>query len=278
MRKSRENRPQVHLEELEARLTLDVTLGQSASALIVPPPQGTSSLSSVSLDLPNAADANGSLAGAPFGVGDLAQDASYLHAVGSIFSDSDELDKIFHSAAQPLLAQAEGRSSDDADAVWKFVSNYCKKAIHNDELKYGSLVDHEDLVHQVYVDWREQVGSESPQLANLMNKDSTERQALRKTVRRVLDHARYEFSKQRRMVEFSDQPAPINSAEQDWVELQLDWSSGRLQLGPREKQMLQLRREGKTFEEIGAEMGLLKQRVSEMYNATLSSLQQAYAN
>jgi hypothetical protein len=277
VRKSREKRPLVHLEELEARLTPDVTLGQSAPALIAPPEQG-SSLSSVSFDLPNPIDANGSLAGAPAGVGDLAQDASYLQAVGSIFSDSDELDKIFHSAAQPLLAQAKGTSSDGADAVWRFISNYCKKAIHNDELKYGSLVDHEDLVHQVYVEWREQVGNDSASLANLTNKDSTERQVLRKTVRRVLDHARYESSKQRRMVEFSDQPAPVNSADQDWIELQLDWSSGRLQLGPREKQMLQMRREGKTFEEIGAEMGLIKQRVSEMYNAALSSLQQVYAN
>src|SRR5205807_915044 len=149
--------------------------------------------------------------------------------------------------------------------------------ISNDELKYGALPDHEDLVHQIYVEWREQVGSWNRDLTDLLNKDSAERQVLRKTVRRVLDRARYESTKQRRLVEFIDQPAPTKPEDQDWIDLQIDWTSNSMQLSPREIQMLALRREGKTFEEIGSEMGLLKQRVAEMYNSAFSSLQDLYA-
>jgi hypothetical protein len=42
--------------------------------------------------------------------------------------------------------------------------------------------------------------------------------------------------------------------------------------------MLELRREGKTFEEIGSEMGLVKQRVSEIFNSAIGLLQDVYAD
>ena len=271
----KKKRPAVQIEQLETRVTPDITFGQSASALIqFAPAAGTIGGESVTLSKPPlTADLSRSLGA---NASPLSPDTSYLQALGRIFSDSDELERIFRPDGSTLTAES-GDPSTDALSASRYVMNYSKKAISNDEAKYGPLGDHEDLAHQIYVEWLQQAGNGNSDLARLMNKDSVERQVLRKTVRRVLDHARYEVSKQRRMVELVDQPAPANQAEQDWIDMQIDAASGSLQLDPRERQLLELRREGKTLEEIGLEMGLIKQRVSEMYNSALNSLQDLYS-
>jgi RNA polymerase sigma factor (sigma-70 family) len=270
VRKLKDKRPIVQVEELETRVTPDVSLGHSA-ALVSPLATGGALASEpiIQLTPPSA------LSGVP-SVGDSAQDASYLHALGAIFSNVDELDRILNRQAPS--DDSSDASPSSADAVWRFVSNYTKKAIHNDESKYGPVADHEDLVHQVYVEWREQVGNGSGYRNELLNKESAQRQVLRKTVRRVLDRARYDAGKQRQVLPFVDQAAPARKTEEEWRDVQIDLSSTRLPLGPREKQLLELRREGMTLEEIGLEMGLVKQRVSEMYTSALTSLQAIYSN
>src|SRR5207253_9526555 len=142
-----------------------------------------------------------------------------------------------------------------------------RKAIHNDDAKYGTLWEYEDLVHQIYLEWRQQIAAQNGELNHLLDRNSAERQALRKTVRRVLDHARYESAKERRLTELNDAPAPSKVEEEDWLDLRIDWNSNGALLSAQSRKMLELRREGKTFEEIGADMGLAKQRVSEMYNS-----------
>ena len=72
-------------------------------------------------------------------------------------------------------------------------------------------------------------------------------------------------------------PAPVKPTEQDWIDMQVDWASGAGRLGPRERQLLELRGQGKTFEEIGSELGLAKQRVCELLNAAIDRLQELYS-
>jgi RNA polymerase sigma factor (sigma-70 family) len=274
----------MQVEQLEARVTPDVTL-KPAAALVQPVPKGTEVVHSQE-ELPRPSLTAG-LAGDPASNGGhLSQDASYLQAIGRIFSNSHELERIFHPSSQRLTVDdhsafapgARVTSADAGLAAWRFLSNYSKKAISNDEARYGSLPDHEDLIHQVYVEWLQQIRDDNGDLSRVTNTDSAERQVLRKTVRRVLDHARYEYAKQRRMAELTDQPAPSNDAEQEWIDMQIDAVTGTLQLGVGQRRLLELRRQGKTFEEIGSEMGLVKQRVSEIYNSAIDSLREVYAN
>jgi RNA polymerase sigma factor (sigma-70 family) len=274
----------IQVEQLEARVTPDVSFGKPVAALVQPPSNSAGSARSQPADLSKPSVTDSLPGDSAANGGHLAQDASYLQAVGRIFSNTDELERIFRSGSQPLpgaesafAGQAVNAARDAGLAAWRFLSNYSKKAISNDEARYGSLSDREDLIHQIYVEWLQQVKDDNGDLSRVMKIDSAERQVLRKTVRRVLDHARYEHTKQRRMVELIDQAAPSNAAEQEWLDMQIDTSTGTLQLGSRERRMLELRREGRTFEEIGLEMGLLKQRVSEMYSSAISSLQDLYA-
>src|SRR5262249_39603250 len=157
----------VQVEELETRVTPDVSLGHSA-ALVSPPATGGALASEpvVLLTPPSALTGTAS-------VRESFQDASYLDALGAIFSNVDELDRILNR--QTPSDDSSDASPSSADAVWRFVSNYTKKAIHNDESKYGPVTDHEDVVHQVYVEWREQVGDRSGYYNELLNKESAQR-------------------------------------------------------------------------------------------------------
>jgi hypothetical protein len=234
----------LRIERLEARETPDVSLCPAA----YPAPPLTAQL---------AGPADGFPAGQP-------ESPLSLPALETIFSSPAEMEKLLGPSAEP----PEG---------WQFLSNYARKAIRNEELHYGALPDHDDILQQIYVEWREQVGPGDSSLAGLLHRDSAGRQVLRKAVRRVLDHARYEQTRRKRVLELHDQPAPVRPAAQDWADVRLDWSLGVGGLGDGERQVLELRSQGKTFAEIGAEMGLLKQRVFEMYSAALDRLQEVYA-
>jgi DNA-directed RNA polymerase specialized sigma24 family protein len=241
----------LRMERLEARETPDVSLCPAAC-----PAPLTANL---------AAPAGPVAAPGPGQPGGVPGEGLSLRALETIFSSPAEMAKLLGRPAEP----PEG---------WQFLSNYARKAIRNEELHYGALPDHDDILHEIYVEWREQVGSGDSSLAGLLHKDSAERQVLRKAVRRVLDHARYEHTRQKRVLELHDQPAPARPAGREWADVRLDWSLGVGGLGAREKQVLELRSQGMTFEEIGAEMGLLKQRVFEMYSAAMDRLQEAYGD
>ena len=245
----------LRIERLEARETPDVSLGPAA----YPAPPLTAQVGGPA-DNPLA----GPRPGAEQAVG-LPGDALSLPALETIFSSPAEMEKLLGRSAEP----PEG---------WQFLSNYARKAIRNEELHYGTLPDHDDILQQIYVEWREQVGTGDSSLAGLLHKDSAERQVLRKAVRRVLDHARYEQTRRKRVLELHDQPAPARPTQQDWLDVRLDWSLGVGGLDAREKQVLELRSQGKTFAEIGAELGLLKQRVFRVYSAALGRLRRAYGD
>jgi hypothetical protein len=245
----------LRIERLEARETPDVSL--CPAAFPAPP-----------LTAQQVGPAAGPLAGPSPGAerpDGRPGEALSLPALETIFSSPAEMEKLLGGPGEPQVG-------------WHFLSNYARKAIRNEELHYGTLPDHDDILHQIYVEWREQVGTGDTALTGLLHKDSAERQVLRKAVRRVLDHVRYEQTRGKRVLELHDQPAPVRPAAQEWTDVRLDWALGVGNLDAREKQLLELRSQGKTFAEIGAEMGLLKQRVFEMYSAAIDRLRQVYGD
>jgi hypothetical protein len=279
------------VERLEARETPDVSL--SRSALPLPPPakllvsageRGASSHSPPAAQAPEQAGVGLSTAEALLAEPSTPpKKAQFSRAVRTLFASAEEVDRLLASSATlpgpapvPLVSQPLAFKPVESEAV-QFLTNYTRKAIRNTEVRYGPIADHEDIVHQVFVEWRERVGQGEKVFGNLLNRDSSERQVLRKAVQRVIDHARYEQSRQGRMVEFQDQPAAVKPESQEWIDMQLDWSLGAGAPGPRERRLLELRRQGKTFAEIGSEMGMIKQRVCEVFNATVERLSQTYS-
>src|SRR5712691_10072111 len=126
------------LEQLEARDTPDVSLGHSALPL-PPKPAFFGEGSSV---VPRAPD-------------DSSADAFSWQALETLFSNSDEMERLLADSARLLPSAA---SADASPQGCHLLCNYTRKAIRNEEQRYGRLADHEDVVHQVYVEWREQVG------------------------------------------------------------------------------------------------------------------------
>jgi RNA polymerase sigma factor (sigma-70 family) len=257
------------IERLEARETPDVSLFHAAPSPLQAP-----------LDRLAAADPGPAVlmppgAGQHLAAAGLTHNADYLQTLEKLFRSSADLDQLLDRSTLALPASR----AEIEQQGWQFLSNYTQKALRNEEMKFGPLPDHEDILHQVFVEWRQEMGANHHALEQLLNKDSTERQALRTAVRRVLDHSRYEVRRQQQRATFTDQAAaPVKAGEQDWIDLQLDWALDGGKLAPRERQLLELRRQGLTFEEIGAELGLVKQRVSEMYDTTIHRLQTLYAD
>lgn len=255
------------VEALEARETPDVSLGSSAGltlplpalALTNPPSLGEWSSPSVSPRLPA-----------------MAAGAFSLPALDALFGDQDDLRNLLGTAdPAPGGDEPRGARTEELQGL-RFLSNYTRKAIRNEQSRLGSGADADDLVQQVFVEWWEQAGPRPQALSALLNRASPEHGVLRKTVRRVLDHARYERAREGRMMELRDQPAPIKPAEQEWIDLRLDWEAGATGAARRERQLVELRRQGMTFEEIGTELGVPKQRVCEMVNAAVERLQERY--
>jgi RNA polymerase sigma factor (sigma-70 family) len=269
----------LRVEQLENRLTPDVSIGHAAAP----------DLQAFHANLPNAeqlpviADMPlSATTGTPdqvtrtAGLPETAILAQYLHTLEKIFSDPVEREKIL--ARHPLPHQF-GESASIEDLVplgWQFLCNYTRKAIRNDAQRFGRPPDQEEIIQQIFVEWSEQVGASAQSLSNLLDKSSAERQVLRKTVRRVLDHARYEQNRDSRTLQLIDQAAPADPAEQDWRDLQIDLAQGVGRLDAQSRKLLELRSYGKTFEEIGVELGLRKQRVFEIYSAAIDRLQTIY--
>lgn len=231
------------IEGLEQRELLDATVLQA----VLPPPQALT----VELEtLPTLA----------------ASDDPYVPA---LHGESESTALTGTDSAARLSPQTSAESV-------QFLQRYARKAIRNEELRYGLLPDHDDIVHQVYLEWWERVGTGDGALANLLHRDSAERETLRKTVRRVIDHVRYEHNRSRGVVDVSGQSFSQDATEAEWLDFRIDVDTGVGGLSTREKTVLMLRGEGKTVEEIGSELGMAKQRVSEVCQHAISSLRRIY--
>ena len=272
-----------NLEALETRVVPDATLGPAAAQGIGPP------LAEHGL---RVAEANPGAAPAPGRVLDLSQNPLYVQELEAYFSSPDDLEKsvaaLWTTLSEVAPAQAPEALPAPAPSTrkgtqplqdpvlegWSILRNYSLRIIHGDERKYGlSFPEPEDMVHQVTVEWLEQVGTADKALPTLLAKDAPEWPVLKKTVRRVIDRVRYDLKKQTRMARVSDVAAPARSSAQDWIDMQIDLDQGVGNLAPQEREVLEMRRQGQTCDEIGLALGLSKQRVSEMCRAAVASLQ-----
>jgi DNA-directed RNA polymerase sigma subunit (sigma70/sigma32) len=73
-----------------------------------------------------------------------------------------------------------------------------------------------------------------------------------------------------------EQATPADTASRSWADLQIDLAQGVGQLTARERDILNLRREGQTFEEIGDKLGMPRQRVFDAYTEVLNRLTAVY--
>jgi hypothetical protein len=217
-------------------------------------------------------------------------------AVGAFFADHATQGGWTHPSAPPASGEtglefesqpASGWNSDaeptakalpaaDEAEFWAFLRNYARKAIRREEFVRGPLRDHSDIVQQIYVEWREEVPASADVHAHLLDQGSAERLAFRTVVRRVLDRSRYDENKQRRRAEMTEQETPDDKATRTWADLQIDLAQGVAQLAVREREILSLRRERMTFEEIGDHLGMPRQRVFEAYTELLDRLTALY--
>jgi DNA-directed RNA polymerase specialized sigma subunit len=166
---------------------------------------------------------------------------------------------------------------DPSSQGWQFIERYTRKAIRNDEHRYGALPDHDDIVHQVYLEWRELLGAGSGAYENLLLQDSLERETLRKTVRRVIDRTRYETQRSHRAGAVEAELVTACPEPVEWIDFRIDVDGGVGGLTARERRVLWLRGEGRTVDEIGTELGMAKQRVSELCQHAIASLRRVYS-
>jgi DNA-directed RNA polymerase specialized sigma24 family protein len=102
---------------------------------------------------------------------------------------------------------------------------------------------------------------------------------LRLAVRRVIGRTRYQ---QRQWTKVVDLKRPDRSAafarrgEQERIDWEDLWDNIVSTLAPHEKQILELRKQGKTFAEIGAALGMPRQRVCDTYHSVVARLQKTY--
>jgi hypothetical protein len=127
------------------------------------------------------------------------------------------------------------------------------------------LDDPSDAVQQICLEWL--------QLAAMM---ATTYDDVRRIVARVIDRAYTRLGKQQRTAELFDVPARADAVQESFRDMQLDRDLNVKDLTDREWQVIELRRQGYTFAEIGVKMGMRKQRAREMFLVALSYLQVRY--
>jgi hypothetical protein len=168
---------------------------------------------------------------------------------------------------KPLEPEAEG---------YRYLCGYAAQAIRAAERRAGPLRDHEDIIQQICLEWLEKAGPPDEAFPKLLKRSPPEMQLLRETVNRVIARVIYQQRKRLLASDFTDWPAPARPAERDWVEFKSDCERGVGSLTRQEWQILELRRQGKTFAEIGAEIALPRQRAWDIYQDVEARLQKIY--
>jgi RNA polymerase sigma factor (sigma-70 family) len=212
------------------------------------------------------------------GVGELARGAELLPDGTAGQDPSGEADfASFTATTLEGMPSVHKAVPDVSEAeFWAFLRNYATKAIRRDERARGPLADHADIIQQIYVEWREEVSSVSDVHSRLLDQNSTERLVFRTAVRRVLDRTRYGDERQRRLERTTEHEAEDRPAARDWADLEIDLAQGVGSLSPRDRAVLDLRRQGLTFEEIGARLGMTRQRAYEAFSGCIERLTALY--
>jgi DNA-directed RNA polymerase specialized sigma24 family protein len=160
---------------------------------------------------------------------------------------------------------------------------YAWSSIRNAERAHGEkFLSPEDIVQEIYLEWRGLVGQkpEDEALSRLLQDSSEEMRFLRVAVQRVIGRTRYQQKQWAKEVDLHE-PAGGSAAfarrgEQERVDWEDLWENVVSTLAPHEKQVLELRKQGKTFAEIGSALGMPRQRVCETYHSVVARLQKSY--
>jgi hypothetical protein len=177
-----------------------------------------------------------------------------------------------------VLPLPTGKPLDPVAAGYRYLCNYGRTAIYRAERRAGPLSDHEDIIQQICLEWLQQVGPPHEAFPRLLEHAAVEMQLLRATVNRVIGRMIYQQRKDRRRSGLVDWPAPAHSTERDWMEFHSDCAEGVGHLTRQEWHILEQRRQGKTFTEIGAELGVARQRVWEVYHEVEARLRRIYSD
>jgi hypothetical protein len=160
---------------------------------------------------------------------------------------------------------------------------YAWHSIHNAERVHGEkLLNPEDVVQEIYLEWRGLVGpqAEDAALCRLLENGSEEMRFLRVAVQRVIGRTRYQQKQWAKAMAISQlagsSPAFARHGEQERIDWEDLWQNVVGTLAPHEKQVLEMRKQGRTFAEIGASLGMARQRVCETYHGVVARLQRNY--
>jgi hypothetical protein len=169
-----------------------------------------------------------------------------------------------------------GKPQDPVAAGYLYLCNYARHAIHTAEGRVGPLPDHDDIIQQICVEWLERAGPPNVAFPRLLDKAPAEMRLLRETVHRVIMRITYQHRKAGVNADLSGWPAPDRPLERAWLDFKSDCERGVGHLTLQEWHVLELRRQGHTFAEIGATIGMPRQRAWEICENVVARLQQIY--
>jgi hypothetical protein len=162
-------------------------------------------------------------------------------------------------AADPVAAAAVPSASPRPPTM-EVVHRYASKSVGR-----RRLTDPDDAIQQICLEW-----------LLLAATAATTFDDVRRIVARVIDRDRWRFKKQQRTLELWDVPVHGDPVEAAFRDMQFDRDLGLKDLTEQEWQVVGLRRQGHTFTEIGARVGLRRQRAREMFNVALAYLRRRY--
>jgi RNA polymerase sigma factor (sigma-70 family) len=149
----------------------------------------------------------------------------------------------------------------------RYLFNYANKSIRKN--RGVSEQDRDDLLHDIYMEWWICTGFEVAALPKLLDTDSPERQTLRESIYRVFGRYRYHQTAHRTN-ELGESDAIVGDADSA-RDFALDLNRWLTSLPDLEAKIIDLYYfQHKTMDEIGAEIGMAKQRVSEIHKRALS--------
>jgi DNA-directed RNA polymerase specialized sigma24 family protein len=183
-----------------------------------------------------------------------------------------------------LLYRQSGKPLDpSAQQGLERLCAYAWLSIRNAERVYGEkILCPEDVVQEIYLEWRGLVGPqpEDEALARLLQDGSEEMKCLRVAVQRVIGRIRYQQRQWTKAIALTEPEAGSAAfacrGEQERVDWEDLWENVVSTVSPREKEILELRKQGQTFAEIGSALGVSRQRACETYHSVVARLQKTY--
>lgn len=150
----------------------------------------------------------------------------------------------------------------------RYLFNYASKSIRKN--RAISEQDRDDLLHDIYMEWWICSGFEVAALPKLLDSESSERQSLRESIYRVFGRYRYRQSAHR-TAELAEGDAFSDDTPEMTRDFSIDLQKWVDSLPSIEAKIIDLYYfQHKTMDEIGAEIGMAKQRVSEIHKRALA--------